>query len=385
LVKLGGIVIDIIIPVYNQKSLVLDCINSVLSANYTFPHELIIIDDASTDEALQIELKRLESKGLIKLYVNACNLGFTKSVNKGMMLNETRDVLLLNSDTLVFNNWLDRIRAVAYSSSMVATVNPMTNYSHISSYPTKNLIEDFRFIDYYDPKDVDVLASNIFTSPVKVHSTVGFCMFIKRTALNDVGVFDDVNFPFGYGEETDFCYRASSRGWVNLVAGNVFVYHVGGSSFGDRKHLLMKNMVSKFAKLHPSSGSDDYNFAMKDPLRLIRVSIDLQFVKRILNGDDFIHLYDDKNSRVSSDLYITADLEKGHIFFKGNSQKYFLNIPVFSVVADVVKLNTVFSIIGVNRVYVHDSLFSSLAKCFVLDSQLEVSLSAQLLDASSDF
>lgn len=375
--------IDIIIPVYNQKKLVLECIKSVLTANYNLQYEIIVIDDASTDEELVFELKRLQENNLIKLYVNESNLGFTKSVNMGMRLNESRDVILLNSDTLVYNDWLDRIRAVAYSSSKVATVNPMTNYSHISSYPTKNNSEVFPFSDYYDAKDLDSFSSNINVSPVEVHSTVGFCMFIKRSALNDVGFFDDINFPFGYGEETDFCYRAVNRGWIHLVTGNVFVYHVGGSSFGDRKHVLMKDMVSKFAKLHPLSAVNDVNFYTRDPLRLIRVSIDFQFIRFFLKGKDFIHLYDTENSRVKSECYITFNMKKCVIYFKGSMQSYFRNVPQFSIPADIVKLNMVFSILGVNNIFVHDSMLFSLSKCLLSSSNVEVPLLVNLLDAPS--
>ena len=67
---------------------------------------------------------------------------------------------------------------------------------------------------------------------VEVPTTVGFCMYIRRAALADVGLFDAEAFGRGYGEENDFCLRASARGWRHLLACDTFVYHEGAVSFG---------------------------------------------------------------------------------------------------------------------------------------------------------
>ena len=57
-------------------------------------------------------------------------------------------------------------------------------------------------------------------------------MYIRRAALADVGLFDADAFGRGYGEENDFCLRASARGWRHLLACDTFVYHEGTVSFG---------------------------------------------------------------------------------------------------------------------------------------------------------
>ena len=67
---------------------------------------------------------------------------------------------------------------------------------------------------------------------VELPTTVGFCMYIRRAALADVGLFDAETFGRGYGEENDFCLRASARGWRHLLACDTFVYHEGAVSFG---------------------------------------------------------------------------------------------------------------------------------------------------------
>ena len=64
-------------------------------------------------------------------------------------------------------------------------------------------------------------------------------MYIRRKALDEVGPFDAERFTFGYGEENDFCLRATALGWRHRLACDTFVYHKGSVSFGDRAHKLI--------------------------------------------------------------------------------------------------------------------------------------------------
>ncbi|EAR07921.1 predicted glycosyltransferase [Reinekea sp. MED297] len=64
-------------------------------------------------------------------------------------------------------------------------------------------------------------------------------MYIRRDALNEVGLFDSEAFPRGYGEENDWCMRARQKGWKHLFDPSVFVYHHRSASFGEEKHELM--------------------------------------------------------------------------------------------------------------------------------------------------
>ncbi|HYZ21824.1 MAG TPA: glycosyltransferase, partial [Rhodopila sp.] len=73
---------------------------------------------------------------------------------------------------------------------------------------------------------------------VDVPTTVGFCMYIRRDALDQLGCFDTERFGHGYGEENDFCLRAAAAGWTHRLACDLFVYHKGQVSFGDRRNTL---------------------------------------------------------------------------------------------------------------------------------------------------
>lgn len=106
-------VIDVIVPVYRGMAETRKCIESILAARTRTSFELIVINDASPDPALVSSLEKSSSAGNLTLYDNDENLGFVATVNRGMAMHTDRDVLLLNSDTVVANDWLDRIIDVA--------------------------------------------------------------------------------------------------------------------------------------------------------------------------------------------------------------------------------------------------------------------------------
>ena len=95
-----------------------------------------MINDASPDAALSQWLRDESTKHpSFILLENEDNLGFVGTVNRGMAQSSANDVLLLNSDTEVANQWLDRLRAAAYRSADVGTVTPFSNNATICSYP----------------------------------------------------------------------------------------------------------------------------------------------------------------------------------------------------------------------------------------------------------
>ena len=85
--------VNIIIPVYRGLKDVQDCLESVYSANYKTPYEIIVIDDCSPEPAVSAYLKEEADKNNFTLLINEENLGFVATVNRGMQLHPERDVL----------------------------------------------------------------------------------------------------------------------------------------------------------------------------------------------------------------------------------------------------------------------------------------------------
>jgi GT2 family glycosyltransferase/glycosyltransferase involved in cell wall biosynthesis len=242
--------IDIVVPVYKGLNETLRCLRSVLTSCPTAAYELIVINDASPEPALSAWLRDLARRGLITLLENPLNLGFVKTANRGLALHPERDVVLLNSDTEVSRDWLDRLRKAAYSAERVGTVTPFSNNATICSYPTfcaDNALPN----DTTHVQMDELCAASNDGCYVEVPTGVGFCMYVRRDCLRDVDLLDEEHFGKGYGEENDFCMRATQRGWRHLLATDTFVYHSGGASFGASKNPAIENALKVMDTLYP--------------------------------------------------------------------------------------------------------------------------------------
>lgn len=267
--------IDIILPVFRGFEETQRCIESVLTAPVKKEFELIVINDASPEPELVAYLSSLSEQKKITLIHNNENMGFVATVNKGMQLHEERDVLLLNSDTEVANNWLDRVHSAAYSAEEIGTVTPFSNNATICSYPYFNGAGSATL-----PHDISLTVLDALVAKTNAGQTaeiptaVGFCMFIKRDCLNAVGYFDVKRFDRGYGEENDFSQTAALLGWRNVLAADVFVFHAGGVSFGQEQSALQKKAMAALLDKHPDYLYRIDSFTQVDPLRLYRAAID---------------------------------------------------------------------------------------------------------------
>ncbi len=267
--------VDVIVPVYRGLDDTRGCIESVLASQCRTPWQLIVINDASPEPGVTQWLReRAAQDKRITLLENEENLGFVGTVNRGMALNTAHDVLLLNSDTVVANDWLDRIRQAAYGDARIASVTPFSNNATICSYP--------RFCEGNDlPPGLDTAAIDALcarTNPgqvVDVPTGVGFCMYIRRDSLNAVGLFDTEHFGKGYGEENDFCQRAAAAGWRNLHLLDTFVLHTGGVSFGESKSPRERAAMETLPRLHPRYEADVMAFVQADPARTARLALDV--------------------------------------------------------------------------------------------------------------
>lgn len=264
--------IDVIIPVYRGLQDVIDCLDSVKSSFNQSEYELIVIDDCSPDPAVSALLQERFNQGEFTLLVNQENLGFVATVNRGMQLHPERDVLLLNSDTLVVNDWLDRIANAAYAAPNVATVTPFSNNATICSYP--KFCQDNNLPYNTSLKTLDALcAATNAGDAVDVPTGVGFCMYIRRAILDKIGYFDVETFGKGYGEENDFCQRAIQAGWVNRFALDVFVQHTGNVSFGDEHNELKHTALAKLLEHHPHYEHEVQQHVAQDPAHQARIKI----------------------------------------------------------------------------------------------------------------
>ena len=373
--------VDVIIPVHNQTEYVDNLLASLCVAHNVSPVEIIVIDDCSTERSTIDMLNSYAERRAITLLKNQENMGFTRTVNRGMAGHGDRDVVLLNSDTLVHGDWLDRMAACAYSGPNIATVNPLTSQygSHISCYP--GLTKKFDGVLELSGKELsDICVQFNDRHYVDVHTTVGFCMYIRRQTLDCIGYFDTKNFPTAYGEESDFCYRARKTGWRHRIAGDAYVEHFSGKSFGDRANKLMEQMLIVFSRLHPDGADSDRRFARQDPVRRLRQQVDYGRLKRLLGGTNEIRVVllgqnNDNNGRVA---LVLDDQNKSIAFESVLGDESLPNIRSFRLPRELVSLNRALRMLTVDRLVFKDEMALEKFGSLVAGQPYETQIAAQL-------
>lgn len=264
--------IDVIVPIYRGLAETRRCLESVLNNAQRTPFELVAINDASPEPALSEWLEQLAAEGRLTLLTNERNLGFVLTVNRGMSLHPGRDLVLLNSDTEVANDWLDRLVATAQHNPAAGTLTPFSNNATICSYPFEGWnggVPGTLGLAGLDR----LIAETLPGRTIEIPTGVGFCMYIRRTCLDQVGLFDAERFGRGYGEENDFCRRAAAQGWQNLLAADVFVFHEGGVSFAAERIALQEKAMQRLLEAHPDYLDHVHAFIARDPVAPLRTEI----------------------------------------------------------------------------------------------------------------
>lgn len=241
---------SIIIPVYNAAEEVRNCLDSVL-AHTPRDVEIIVINDGSTDLSISGLLAEYDGKGSIRVLHNDGNKGYTQTVNRGISETGSNDVILLNSDTVVTPYWLQAMRASAYAEPRIGTVTAMSDNAGAFSFPQQGVANPKPEYLTHEEYATYVVDNTFGCEFVDVPTGSGFCFYIRRVLINEIGSFDKELFPRGYGEENDFCMRANVGGWKNVITPWAFVYHVRTASFKGEKDKLVKSGVDVVTRKYP--------------------------------------------------------------------------------------------------------------------------------------
>lgn len=259
--------IDIIVPVYGAAEELRVCLESVARETDLTRHRLILVVDGPQDEAAESIVAGCAATVLR----NEQRLGFAGAVNRGMR-ESTSDVVLLNSDTIVTARWIEKLIDAAYSSSDIGTVTPLSNHATLCSVP--QAFEENLLPAGFDVASFAALVESASArSYPRLPTGVGFCLYIRRALLDDIGFFDAANFGFGYGEENDFCMRALARGWLHVADDATFIYHAGNRSFGSSRLKLRHRAKATLRRLHPRFMATIAELMKRDPLADVRARI----------------------------------------------------------------------------------------------------------------
>ncbi|GBQ10738.1 glycosyltransferase [Acetobacter cerevisiae] len=266
--------VAIIIPVYDGFLATKNCIT--LCLKHKAPHaRLIIVNDASPNPDILKYLSHIKNKPDVFILNNEKNLGFPKSVNRGLRQRRPyEDVVLLNSDTLVCRNWLTQLQRAAYAQTDIGTATPLSNNATIFSYPSAtgvNPIPDARAC-----QDLSAIMSRMWHGEtVDVPTAHGFCMYVKSACLEQTGLLREDIFAQGYGEENDFSCRATALGWRHVACLGTFVGHAESQSFSPVKSDLIARNLDIMNGLHPGYDQIIARWQDRDPLAPYKKKLDL--------------------------------------------------------------------------------------------------------------
>lgn len=257
----------IIIPVYNGYELFKECLDS-LNKTLDCNTKVIIVNDNSTDSRISELLSLHNDYTLIN---NETNLGFVKSINKAMQMVDTDLAIWLNSDTVLPNNWLNRLLKPFNDNELLASATPFSNSAAGFSFPVF-----FENNEMYSDLETLNKAFNrmhaINNNIENVYTGTGFCMAISMKIYKEIGQLDEINFTKGYGEENDWCFRASKKGYIHKLVPNLFIQHKHGGSFSSKeKQELMDDHIEILNVKYPEiMKKDAEEFRYNDPFRPFR-------------------------------------------------------------------------------------------------------------------
>lgn len=212
---------SIVILSYNTYEYTRLCIESIRKYTKKGTYELIVVDNASTDQSI-VWLKKQKD---IRCVFNKTNEGFPKGCNQGMQIARGSEILLLNSDTVVTTHWLDILLQALYSDQKIGAVGCVTNCCSNRqqvdvSYQSVDEMQEFaKTFNRADPNKWE-----------RSLTLVGFCFLFKKDIYQEIGGMDE-KFSPGNFEDDDYSLRIWQAGYELLLCRDVFIHHFGSASF----------------------------------------------------------------------------------------------------------------------------------------------------------
>lgn len=236
--------ISVIIPLHGGEEDIERCLEA-LCAYPSLLHEVIVVDNASPDKAAEIAddlCKRLPNGRVIRLEENK---GFAAGCNAGFAASGGEVVIYLNSDAVMPRSGLIRMIESLIASGSIAASGPLSNsVGHFQL--TGTTYTSFETLDSFADEFAQRQAAD-----TDVDMLVGFCLAVRRQAIEEVGGFDE-GFGLGTFEDNDLCYRLRRAGWRLVISQRSFVHHEGSMTIRrvipEPGSLLAQNQARYLAK-----------------------------------------------------------------------------------------------------------------------------------------
>lgn len=263
--------VTVVVPIWGPSPDLARCLAAVASRTDLTRNALVLVADGPLDEgAGRVAEAAVEEHGA-HLVRRPAREGFAAAANVGLR-EATGDVILLNSDTEVTEGWLVKLARAVRCRPRTASATPFSNNATLCSLPRP-------FAENAISAGYDVVSFGRLVEERSRHlapeipTGVGFCLYLSREALDEVGLLDERRFGAGYGEEVDWCLRATVRGFRHVLDDATFVWHRGGGSFGGEARRRAKAAERRLARRYPSFLPRVARFRAEDPLAPARAGV----------------------------------------------------------------------------------------------------------------
>lgn len=234
--------LGLVIVTWNTRDLLRDCLQSVAASRGNFSHQVIVVDNASTDGSADMVRQEFPS---VTVIANATNDGFGAANNTGFRAlgfeqgggdESPRYALALNPDTVLPPDALAEMIAYMDADPKIGAAGPKLVMldgkldlacrrsfptPKISLYRMLGLSKLFPTSRRFGRYNLTYLDPDIET---EVDSVVGAFMLVRRECIQRVGLFDEIFWM--YGEDLDWAYRIKQAGWKVMYNPRVKVTHV---------------------------------------------------------------------------------------------------------------------------------------------------------------
>ena len=284
-----AIKVSVIIPNYNGKQYLKDCVDSLFKQSVR-SFEVVIVDDASTDNSAEdLEKVYPQNSGfpIVRYLYHSENKGFAASVNDGIKAAVSDYVVLLNNDTAVEKDfvrslWKDIRRAEDIFSVSAKMLN-MHESDKMDDAGDLFCALGWAFSDARDKR------ADKFNRYMDIFSACGGAAIYRKDMLTGLGGFDEAH--FAYLEDVDLGYRAKWQGYRNIYSPKAVVLHAGSGSSGSRYNefklrLTVRNQVYLIYKNMPG-----WQIAFNFPLLLAGWMIKLAFFAKKGMGSAYIKAF----------------------------------------------------------------------------------------------
>lgn len=231
--------VSVIVLTYNNLDLTKACLHSIEKHSHYYNMELILVDNASSDDTPQYLTEYAKLHNNVIVCLNQDNLGFSAGNNVGLKIATGDYIVILNNDTYVTDGWLHGLIRGLRRNPKLGLVGPVTN----------NIGNEAKININYSNMDEMVIASRAWTrshvgQTYPARAAAFFCVMFSRVVYEKVGLMEEA-FGIGFFEDDDYCNRVREANYEVAIVEDVFVHHHLSASFNKLKAEKKQELFEK--------------------------------------------------------------------------------------------------------------------------------------------